>query len=273
MKMIDFDVLSFLFLCPLSFVNFPLTLFIKHFVGSLLVLSLINHSHNMSTLNSAIPDAPSISHPLPQVSNSISGLVRSAFPSDCTHRHSAIFPLQNKVLFNDFVWNLPGFKQLVYTPLQYVVMESVEVIVDCWKSGTIIMGGLSLDAEAIAAPVDIAASKSHFLLRITDLSTTTGNYTLPFHNGMSRQVKPTPIDGLYPRLLLYTSGESEGMITVVVNYKFGGPILTRAFLFRPKSDGSTATGSETTDEIVTPGGIIIGKGGIVAGTTDGKKAS
>lgn len=177
----------------------------------------------------ANPNAPNKALPLLPVQQSLADIVKGDFPVDVLHRHSVTFDLSaGPYSISQSMFNFPGFSESVLSASMYVELESVEIVLDSFSSGCIVGCALSHNPEASATLPVITAQKSHFTFRTTDLSMNTVNHTLPFYSGMTKQLKPTPINGNYPQMLVFTSVVGQGALNLVFNYRRGGPVITRS---------------------------------------------
>lgn len=180
----------------------------------------------MDTTN---PNAPSTSLSLAPVQNTISSLVKQDFPVDVLHRHAIAVDLSTGPLSIAETLNaLTGFAQSVMDISMYIEIESVEVSLDSFASGTVVAVALTHDAEAPGSLPSILSQRNHFSHRTTDLTSGTITHSLPFYNGMTKQLKPTPINGFYPSLLVNVNQKGVGILTIALNYRRGGPMITRS---------------------------------------------
>jgi len=173
------------------------------------------------------PNAPNKALPLLPVQTTVASLVQSDFPVDVLHRHAVSIDLSaGPFNFNQSLHNFPGFDVAVLQHSMYVTLESIEITVDSFQAGTIVAAALTHDSEAPATLQGILRQKNHFSSRATDLTSGTVNHTLPFYNGMTKQLKPTPINGSYPCLMFFSNAIGVGVASVIFNYRRGGPVLT-----------------------------------------------
>lgn len=180
------------------------------------------------------PLAPIGALSLPQVIPSLSSIVSSVFPPDCTHQFKCSFDLANAPYQLSFALDqFAPFKNLIQQ-YQHVHIVDVEFIVDCFTLGLHCGASLTHDHEAMGTIASITSQPKYFTHLVTAFTSGTLVRRLDTYSGMSRQIKPLPIDGRMPFVALHVSAAGAGSVTLKINYKIGGPILT-SVLYAPSA--------------------------------------
>lgn len=211
--------------------------------------SLIGYKY-FTMADNTNPNAPNKALPLAPISNNVADLVRQDFDPEALLRYSITFPLSNgPSSFSSLIHQLPGFVNDVVSVSMYVELHSLEVTIDSFTSGVNIACAVSHDAEATPDSDNILLQKSHCSHRTTDFTSGTVNHTLPLFSGMTRQLKPTPINGFYPNFLYYSNAAGEGSLTLHINYKRRGPVIGRFVMPNPNTPSPPIPQPQPTDPI------------------------
>jgi hypothetical protein len=173
---------------------------------------------NPNSLNKDLPLLP--------VQQNVTKLVSSDFPESCLHVYNIPYSLAEPLDIATNLYTYDLFQPIVQRN-QFLKIHQVSIIIDCWQPGAVICGAISHLQDDTSDFADILSCQSHFMERIVDLKGSTITHELPFHSGMSQQIKPVPINGNYPKLLLRCNILSQGVVTVRIHYERGGPMIER----------------------------------------------
>lgn len=174
------------------------------------------------------PLAPIAADPLPANRTQVQNLVSSVYPTNVTHQFKVTFDMSD-ARTTSVVQPLDRFPHFVdfIEPMQYVEVDHVEIAVDCLVTGTTIAATLTHDATVTNSIPSITGQNKYFTHLVTPF--TAGTIVRQFRNymGMTRQLKPLPIDGRMPILAITWSNVVVGTVNVIIHYHFGGPIYKR----------------------------------------------
>lgn len=142
--------------------------------------------------------------------------------------HMASGATARPTTFHKCLNEVPGIKSLLATAY-YVEVEKIFAETVCLEDTSFSAVGLTPN-QALSS-VDFSTIfkfTSHVVSKGTPLVPGTQIVELPFHQGLSRQVQPTPVDGVMPQLCASFSSPTAGtgLLTLCVICRVAGPVIT-----------------------------------------------
>jgi hypothetical protein len=185
-------------------------------------------------MDASNPNAPTQAKPLAPQHTVFENLLNRQFQKSSINRLAIDFPLSSSIFRLSLqIHTIPGvFETLKQFP--HVSIVDVEVVVNTFHPDMIVAACLTHDIDMPATFDGIVAQKSHFVHRVTPLSGSTVVKSFPFYSGMSRQLQPpTPLDGTIPVFSLWTNIVGEGVVSLIINFDYGGSLILKPVRFVP----------------------------------------
>lgn len=176
-------------------------------------------------------DASTVHTLIPNSTSQLVDIVRASYP-DSLNIHTVTLPASS----GGFSYASPlssfgGFSDL-YTRYLFVQVERIEVVVEAFSSDCSCVFGMSRSTDIPSQPKreDLLSCLSHGSIRYGTNGSAAHKFVVEFTEGLSKQLKPLPVDAFEPTLGFYIQAVAPADMCVIVRfyYKHAGPIISKA---------------------------------------------